>query len=1039
MAKRNEFKATETWGDLLRKSEHAAKESEGEVYRIKPVDLETFVLSHEYLGQDLWGLSDVQKDFLEKGSDLENGINFFVLFVGKGGGKNWSSGVLFLYIVYKLLCMYDPHKYLNHNSAKAITLINVAINETQARKNFFDPLANILRASGDKAFRQFGFNPETDIQKTQVVFPKNIEIMSANSRAGGIEGYDLLVAMADEVDDVEFHSVDKIVDTLRTSSQSRFEGHEKVMVISYQRYVGSSGKINEFYSNAGNFSHVYARKYASWEFHPARTREDFESYFKENPEKAACMYGSVVTGSFVDSWIKDSKRIKNAMNWNRTWVLDWPLPYDPHEVGTEEWKNKISHREWRGSPLSEHIYVGEDGESHQLDPYDMPIAKVGDPNQTYVFCGDPALGSEVNGGDGYGIALAHREIVRDERGRKYVRPIIDLAFRFTGRMFEEGQVQMVAIEKLITKLKDQYGYNIKYFSFDGWNCIAKGSKVLTEEGYRNVETLSVGDTVVGKEGLNTVQELESKDNVPSYIVKMDTGLELEVTRNHPLYVKNKGFVEAKNLSIGDSIVYGEQAHFGNHENIPEALVFGYLISKLTPKDYQLSFNGTSNDIGAFLSAFYENSASIDIENSKIEFTTVSEKVSKDIQLLLLQLGVKAYRKDGYKVTILGSQIIPFSEVVGFLSDRKQETLKELVSKLKKPDFIDSVKIVDIVESTSTIVHMEVDGDHTYIAEGLLSHNSASLTQWIAKTYRDALVKDFNLVETRDYTALRDALFGEAPPSNGKGEKESNGGIDLPWHPIVYEELRELREDRCFTGDTRICLLDGTTPTLEELANSDKESFWVYSYDSAQDGFVPALAHSARITYHTTQITKVTLEDGTVIKSTPEHKYMTSNGEWTEAQELIPGTSLLGMNKVQLDAANRTVTCVETVTVSPTAMYDITVDGTHNFLLEDGHIIVSNSKNPAKVDHPANGGKDIADVIAKAVYLLTYDWPFVDILTAGINSKQQELAAKLKTGVATDDEKQKYSEELYSKTIGLGSWKELKNKQTINLKDIFPQT
>jgi len=638
MPKKSEFRATSTWGDLLKKSEYVAREEAGETYRVKPVDLRTFVLSHDYLGQDMWGISRVQEDFLKTGSDLENGINFFVLFVGKGGGKNWSSGVLFLYIVYKLLCMYDPHKYLNHNSAKAITLINVAINEMQARKNFFNPLINILRSAGDKAFKQFGFDPEADIQKMQVVFPKNIEIMSANSRAGGIEGYDLLVAMADEVDDVEFHSVDKIVGTLRTSSQSRFQGKEKVVVISYQRYVGSSGKINEFYVNAGNFSHVYARKYSSWEFHPEKKESDFETYFKENPEMAACVYGSVVSGSFVDSWIKEPQRIKNAMNWGRTWILDWPLPYDSYKIGSEEWKSQLTHKEWRRSPLSEHIYT-KGHRKHQLDPYNLPIAKLGDPNQIYIFCGDPALGSEVNGGDGYGIALAHREIVSDDRNRRYVRPIIDLAFRFTGRMFDEGQVQMVAVEKFITSLKDLHGYNIKYFSFDGWN-------------------------------------------------------------------------------------------------------------------------------------------------------------------------------------------------------------------------------------------------------------SASLTQWITKTYRNAVVRDFNLVETKDYTALRDAIFGEVPPANGKGEKESNGGIDLPWHPILYEELRELREDR--------------------------------------------------------------------------------------------------------------------------------------------------SKNPAKVDHPTGGGKDIADVVAKAVYTLTYAWPFTDIISVGIPDREDELASKVRTGVATDDEKQKYMEEVYSETIGLGSWKKMHVKDTINLYDIFPK-
>lgn len=542
MPKKPSFRATGEWSELLRHTEHLIREESGEVYRVEPVDLVTFVTSQEYLKQDLWGISDAQREFLEVAADLENNRNFFVLFVGKGGGKNWASAVLFLYVVYKLLCMYDPHKYLDHNRDKAIVLINVAINAIQARKNFYDPMVSMLRHAGYNAFRQFGFDPDKDILSTSVQFPQNIEIMSANSRAGGIEGYDILVAMADEVDDVEFHSVEKIINTLRTSAQSRFRGKEKVIIISYRRYVGSSGKILEYFNQYKSLAHVYARRYASWEFHPARTREDFETYYKENPEKAACMYGSEISGSYIDSWIKDSKRIKMAMNINRKWIFDWPLPYQTSQVGSSEWWDRENHDEWRQSPMSEHEWTDPNGIVHTLNPYDIPIREIGNPNYQYVFCGDPALGSEANGGDGYGIAMGHRVVIKDEKGIKHPRIIVDFAFRFTGRMFEEGQVQMKAVEELIKKLKHQYGYNIKIFSFDGWN-------------------------------------------------------------------------------------------------------------------------------------------------------------------------------------------------------------------------------------------------------------SASLTQWIAKTYKDAIVYHRNLVETSDYTTLRDAIFGEAPPSNGTGDKESNGGIDLPWHPIVFEELRNLREDR----------------------------------------------------------------------------------------------------------------------------------------------------------------------------------------------------------------------------------------------------
>lgn len=636
MAKKS-VKVTEEWSGLLTKGAHAVAQDSGELYKIQPVDLETFVLSNDYLKQNLWGMSESQKDFLKNASDLDNNINFFVLFIGKGGGKNWASGVLFLYIVYQLLCMYDPHGYLNHNKAKAITLINVAINAKQAKNNFFDPLVNILKNAGQKAFKDFGFDPENDIKADSVSFPKNIEILSANSKAGGIEGYDILVALADEVDDIEFHSVERIVDTLRSSALSRFNGREKIIVISYRRYTGSSGKILEYYNSAVGRPHIYARRYSSWEFHPIYTKENFQIHFDENPEKAACIYGSVDTGSYVDSWIKDNKRIKAAMRLDRDWIIDWPLPYQTETPGTERWLAQETHGEWRQSPASEHSYRNKDGELVVLDPYNIPIKYYGDSNIQYVMIGDPAEGSEANGGDGYGLTLAHRELFKDEMGRKFVRPVIDFAFRFTGRMFEEGQVQMIAVQYLFEKLKERCGYNIKVFSSDGWN-------------------------------------------------------------------------------------------------------------------------------------------------------------------------------------------------------------------------------------------------------------SLSLTQWIAKTYKDVIVYDKNLVEYKDYSILRDAIFGEAPPSNGKGDKETNGGIDIPWHPIVYEELRNLREFKI---------------------------------------------------------------------------------------------------------------------------------------------------GKPKVDHPENNSKDIADTIAKACRLLIYEWPLMELHSAGTGDFSTDLEKRIRTNVATEEEVLKHTESLNSNLLGIGSWRNLKSEKTITLDSILP--
>lgn len=266
--------------------------------------------------------------------------------------------------------------------------------------------------------------------------------------------------MVDECDDANFTNAANIFRTLDTSASTRFGKKRKVMTISFRRYVGSSGMIRTLYHE---FKHrelttgtAYARRYPSYVFNnKPGLEESLEEFKNTKPEEYACMIESTDAEGSHDSFIRDAARIETSMRLeNRTWIFDMPIP-------PENWRN-----------LGNAEYVWEkDGQEYTLDPYDFPIAKKGIPGVKYVLAGDPALGSIAGGGDGYGLTLAHRELVKGKDGKMYPRPVIDFCFRFTGRMFPEGEVQMEAVHKLIEKLNN-YGYNIGIYSFDGWNSAA---------------------------------------------------------------------------------------------------------------------------------------------------------------------------------------------------------------------------------------------------------------------------------------------------------------------------------------------------------------------------------------------------------------------------------------------------------------------------------------------------------------------------------------------------------------------------------------
>lgn len=102
---------------------------------------------------------------------------------------------------------------------------------------------------------------------------------------------------------------------------------------------------------------------------------------------------------------------------------------------------------------------------------------------------------------------------------------------------------------------------------------------------------------------------------------------------------------------------------------------------------------------------------------------------------------------------------------------------------------------------------------------------------------------------------------------------------------------------CFTGDTRVKLLNGTVPTFEELAKMEKDNpgrdYWVYSVDTNNHNkLVPGLAHNPRITGYKDKLIEVTLDDDSKIRCTPEHRFLTRDYGYVEASELKPEMSLV---------------------------------------------------------------------------------------------------------------------------------------------------
>jgi len=142
-----------------------------------------------------------------------------------------------------------------------------------------------------------------------------------------------------------------------------------------------------------------------------------------------------------------------------------------------------------------------------------------------------------------------------------------------------------------------------------------------------------------------------------------------------------------------------------------------------------------------------------------------------------------------------------------------------------------------------------------------------------------------------------------PYENLKTALYENRVFCYEYLPLI-KELQQLEKDSlrrkvdhppkgCFVGRTRVPLLDGSFPQIDELCGKE-----VWAYSSTPEGrIVPGRARG-RLTKYVTELVDVVLDNGAVERCTPEHLWMLRDGSYKEARSLRPGTDrLMPINRV----------------------------------------------------------------------------------------------------------------------------------------------
>ena len=342
---------------------------DGEEFEERPVDLQTFVTSPDYLG--LPPLSELQYTLIEKSSQIYKEATLKKLFgeqegeriykqtcteviaqLGKGSGKDYSSTIAVAYIVYLLLCLKDPATYYGKPPGDSIDILNIAINSQQANNVFF-------KGFKTRIDRSPWFIGKYDPKASEMKFDKAITVHSGHSEREAWEGYNVIVVILDEISGFAIENTtghdqaktaDAIYEMYRASVDSRFPDFGKVILLSFPRF--KNDPIQKFYNSViadketivrshkfkmdedlpdgteGNefeieweedhinsylIPKVYALKRPTWEVNPTRSIEDFKTSFYKNSLDAlgrfACM-----PPEMIDAFFKSREKVEKAFN-----------------------------------------------------------------------------------------------------------------------------------------------------------------------------------------------------------------------------------------------------------------------------------------------------------------------------------------------------------------------------------------------------------------------------------------------------------------------------------------------------------------------------------------------------------------------------------------------------------------------------------------------------------------------------------------------------------------------------------------------------
>lgn len=242
-----------------------------------------------------------------------------------------------------------------------------------------------------------------------------------------------------------------------------------------------------------------------------------------------------------------------------------------------------------------------------------------------------------------------------------------------------------------------------------------------------------------------------------------------------------------------------------------------------------------------------------------------------------------------------------------------------------------------------------------MAENKFQNDPEGFIKYLKNSDYKSDYSDLMSIENFNQIDINSILAG-----NGKGFASRYDWINRAFDPLMKYEAGQIcivaAPPGCFTGDTKVRLTDGSSISFSDLRDSIIEGKEYYTFCKSESGETKETKiKDCWITKKTKDLIEVSINNGSKVRCTSDHKFLMKDGTYKEAKDLIKGDSLMDYENISNDLRNMikkkmvlvhfALTCVSEINIvtldSEIPVYDLEVeDESHNFLL-DSEVFVHN--------------------------------------------------------------------------------------------------